>query len=78
MRRAQQDVGIRTMAGRRGVNRFLESELARALRAAKRAGAPVDRIEVDPTTGKIAVILRRAGETTEPEQDTPERIIENL
>jgi hypothetical protein len=36
-------------------NRFNERELARAGRAAKAIGA--ERIEVDPATGKISVIL---------------------
>jgi hypothetical protein len=39
----------------RGRNRFLEVELARAVRAAKRAGG--ERVEVDPDTGKISVIV---------------------
>ena len=36
-------------------NRFRERELARAVRAAKAAGC--ERVEVDPTTGKITVIV---------------------
>jgi len=55
-------------------NRFRERELARALRAAKAAGG--ERVEVDPTTGRIIVII---GEHAEPEpSDTPERIISKL
>jgi hypothetical protein len=55
-------------------NRFREAEAARAIRAAKSAGA--ERVEIDPTTGKISVILAKPGE---PENfDTPERIISKL
>jgi hypothetical protein len=58
----------------RSRNRFLETELARAVRAAKAAGG--ERVEVDPTTGKITVII---GEHAESEtKDTPERIISKL
>jgi hypothetical protein len=55
-------------------NRFRERELARAVRAAKSAGG--ERVEIDPVTGKISVILTNSGE---PEtKDTPERIISKL
>jgi hypothetical protein len=37
-------------------NRFRERELKRALRAARAAGG--ERVEVDPETGKISVILK--------------------
>jgi hypothetical protein len=37
--------------------RFRERELARALRAAKAAGG--ERVEIDPRTGKISVILTK-------------------
>jgi hypothetical protein len=46
---------------RRGVNRFNQREVSRALRAVRKSGTPVDRIEIDPTTGKIAVILAKPG-----------------
>jgi len=39
----------------RSRNRFLETELARAVRAARAAGG--ERVEVDPLTGKISVIV---------------------
>ena len=42
---------------RRTANRFHERELARALRAAKKSGTAIDRVEVDPATGKISVII---------------------
>jgi hypothetical protein len=55
-------------------NRFRERELARAVRAAKSAGG--SRVEIDPGTGRISVII---GEHAEPEtKDTPERIISKL
>jgi hypothetical protein len=55
-------------------NRFRERELARAVRAAKAAGG--SRVEIDPGTGRISVII---GEHAEPEsKDTPERIISKL
>jgi|AmaraimetFIIA100_FD_contig_101_199577_length_2361_multi_4_in_0_out_0_2 hypothetical protein len=45
----------------RGRNRFREYELKRAVRAAKAAGG--ERVEVDPMTGKISVVLAKPGET---------------
>jgi hypothetical protein len=41
----------------RRTNRFRERELARAVRAAKSAGG--ERVEIDPATGKISVILTK-------------------
>jgi len=46
----------------RGPGRFTEREVARALRAARRAGGVVDRVEVDPASGRIAVILAKPKE----------------
>jgi hypothetical protein len=54
-------------------SRFRERELARAVRAGKSAGA--SRVEIDPTTGKITVIIGDAEPAT---KDTPERIISKL
>jgi hypothetical protein len=42
---------------KRSRNRFRERELARAVRAAKCAGG--ERVEVDPATGKISVIIAK-------------------
>ena len=54
-------------------SRFRERELARAVRAAKAAGG--SRVEIDPGTGRISVII---DEHAEPEPaDTPEQIISN-
>jgi hypothetical protein len=54
-------------------NRFRERELARAVRAATSAGAK--RVEIDPGTGRISVII---GEPESETKDTPERIISKL
>jgi hypothetical protein len=48
-------------------NRFRERELARAGRVAKAIGA--ERVEIDPQTGKISVVLAKSGKaegTTNP------------
>jgi hypothetical protein len=50
------------MAGRRGPNRFSEREVTRAMRAVERAGKSIDRVEIDPGNGKLAVILAKSGE----------------
>jgi hypothetical protein len=42
-------------------SRFRERELARAVRAARSAGG--DRVEIDPTTGKISVVIGKSGES---------------
>jgi hypothetical protein len=47
----------------RGPGRFRERELARAVRAAKAAGG--ERVEVDPNTGKITVIVGGACEVVD-------------
>jgi hypothetical protein len=41
-------------------NRFRELEVARAVRAAKSAGG--ERVEIDPQSGKISVILSKSSE----------------
>ncbi len=43
----------------RGVNRFNEREVARALRATRLAGERPERVEIDPATGRIAVIIAK-------------------
>ena len=50
----------------RSVNRFHERELARALRAAKKSGTPIDRVEVDPATGRISVVIAKPSEVPTP------------
>jgi hypothetical protein len=49
------------MASRRGPNRFSEREVTRAMRAVERAGKSVDRVEIDPGSGKLVVILAKLG-----------------
>ena len=41
-------------------NRFNEREAARAGRAAKAIGA--ERVEIDPATGKISIIIAKPGD----------------
>jgi hypothetical protein len=53
----------------RSAARFKELELARAVRAARRAGGT--GVQVDPTTGKICVLL---GKPSEPVQDAAEQL----
>jgi hypothetical protein len=40
-------------------NRFRQREISRALRAAREADTEVDRVEIDPVSGKISVILAK-------------------
>jgi hypothetical protein len=40
----------------RGPNRFRKTELTRSVRGTLAAGLPIERVEVDPITGKINVI----------------------
>jgi len=46
----------------RSSNRFNAREVARAVRAARDAGERPDRVEIDPATGRIVVILAKPGE----------------
>jgi hypothetical protein len=52
----------RTRRPPRTENRFRQREISRALRAARDAGEAIERVEIDPTTGKISVILAKSGE----------------
>jgi hypothetical protein len=45
----------------RSPGRFKEREVARALRATRLAGETPTSVEVDPTTGKISVMLAKPG-----------------
>jgi hypothetical protein len=45
----------------RTANRFNQREVSRAVRAVAETGAAVDRVEIDPTSGKISVILAKPG-----------------
>ena len=46
----------------RSTNRFNSREVARALKAARLAGERPERVEIDPATGRITVIIARADE----------------
>ena len=46
----------------RSVNRFNSREVARALKAARLAGERPERVEIDPVTGRITVIIAQAGD----------------
>src|SRR5262245_11548249 len=48
----------------RTTNRFNQREVARALKAARLAGERPHRVEIDPKSGKISVILAKSGEAT--------------
>jgi hypothetical protein len=59
-KRPVEDRGVvHPMPARRSTNRFHERELARALRAAAKSGTAIDRVDVDPATGKISVIIAK-------------------
>jgi hypothetical protein len=45
----------------RGPARFKRTEATRAVRATLAAGLPVERVEVDPGTGRISVIVGKPG-----------------
>jgi hypothetical protein len=44
----------------RGPCRFRKGEVVRAAKAAEAAGLSVERVEIDPATGKISVIVKTA------------------
>jgi hypothetical protein len=44
----------------RSTNRFNSREVARALKAARLAGERPERVEIDPATGKMVILARRA------------------
>src|SRR5262245_60316810 len=45
----------------RGPNRFRDKEIQRAMRAVTDTGAIVERVEVDPASGRISVIVASPG-----------------
>jgi len=51
-------------------NRFRTREVTRAVKAAKAAGEHVERVEIDPTSGKITVIVSK-GDGTETKITNP-------
>jgi len=48
----------------RSTNRFNSREVARALKAARLAGERPERVEIDPATGRITVIIAQAGDAS--------------
>jgi hypothetical protein len=50
-------------------NRFRQREVARALRAAEDAGKDVERVEIDPQTGRIFLIFAKSGENSDTAWD---------
>jgi hypothetical protein len=46
----------------RSVNRFNQREVSRAIRAARLAGERPERVEIDPATGRITVIIAQPSE----------------
>jgi hypothetical protein len=56
----------RRRRSQRGPNRFLETEIRRAIRAVTDMGATVERVEVDPASGRISVIVASPGQGETP------------
>jgi len=52
----------------RGIASWRQADLTRAIRAARAAGVDVARVEIDPATGKITIIMHR-GDGKEPVTD---------
>jgi len=48
----------------RGVNRFNQREVTRAVRALRLAGESVDRVEITPRSGKISLVLGKPAEAS--------------
>lgn len=45
----------------KGRHSFRRADVTRAIKAVMAAGAEVDRAEIDPSTGKIVVIISKSG-----------------
>lgn len=48
---------------RRSPSNFRQQDVARAIRAAKGAGLDIVRVEVDPKTAKISLVVKEDAET---------------
>jgi hypothetical protein len=46
-------------------NRFRQREVSRAFRAARDAGEAIERVEIDPQTGRIIMIVGKGDAVTE-------------
>jgi hypothetical protein len=46
------------------VHKFKDRDVKRVIRASQQAGIEIDAVEVDPTTGKIKVIISKSGEAS--------------
>ncbi len=42
----------------RSASQFKQGDVTRALRAARAAGIAIERVEIDPVTGKIVMVTR--------------------
>jgi hypothetical protein len=47
-------------------NRFRQREIARSIRGAEDAGKDVERVEIDPATGRIHLILAKGENSDAP------------
>jgi hypothetical protein len=65
------------MVGKRSTNRFQERELARAIRATRKAGESEARVEVDPASGRISVVLAKPGEAAESKVNPWDEVLQN-
>src|SRR6476469_5511840 len=63
----------------RSVNRFNSREVARALRAARLAGERPERVEIDPATGRITVIIAQpsAAATSNSDANPWDEVLQN-
>jgi len=59
----------------RSSNRFNAREVARAVRAARLAGERPNRVEIDPATGRIVVILAKSGEPNDREANPWDEVL---
>jgi hypothetical protein len=48
----------------KGFLSFKQTDLARWLRAARKAGLPVERVDIDPATGKFSLITKQSEAAT--------------
>jgi hypothetical protein len=51
-----------------GRHLFKQTDLARALRAARDAGLPIARVDIDPATGTFSLITKQGEATAPPDE----------